>query len=267
MAVTAASSGIRKLYHYEVFRPEYLEDLLVNQRVHFSNPKNFNDPWDCHAWFDTMRAYDAAYRASHIKAFQVRIPSMTEAQQSCYEGRLSADGDLFKGALETFAEITHDALAERWRIYCLTPHPDNLRMWSHYSDKHRGVCLEFDASIALIGNAYRVNYCDVLQTLDVLEITREDAFRVLINKSTEWSYENEYGILARDRAADKVTPQFMPITDREFLLLPPLALTSIIAGCRADFDEIKSLVEKHAPGLSVRRAVQAPDRYSLIIVG
>ena len=151
------------------------------------------------------------------------------------------------------------------RIYCLTPHPDRPLMWSHYSNNHQGICLEFDAGQAVIGNAFQVEYGDALPVLDILTFTPKDAFQILVTKSPGWRNEDEYRILARDGQADDVTPQFLPITNNDFLALPPSALTAIIAGCRADVDKIKALVQKHAPGLPVKRAVQASDRYSLSI--
>jgi hypothetical protein len=127
-------------------------------------------------------------------------------------------------------------------------------MWSHYSNKHQGICLEFDAGQAVIGNAFQVEYGDALPVLDILTFTPKDAFQILVTKSPDWRNEDEYRILARDGQADDVTPQFLPITNNDFLALPPSALTAIIAGCRADVDKIKALVQKHAPGLPVKRA-------------
>jgi hypothetical protein len=52
MPGTARAAGIKRLYHYERFNPEYLADALTKQRVHCSDPANLNDPWDCRPWFD-----------------------------------------------------------------------------------------------------------------------------------------------------------------------------------------------------------------------
>ena len=164
-----------------------------------------------------------------------------------------------------FREAIRNMIVERWRIYCLTPHSDRPLMWSHYSNKHQGICLEFDAGQPVIGNAFQVEYHDALPVLDILTFVEKDAFQVFVTKSPDWSCEDEYRILARDGGADDVPPSFIPITRNDFLPLPPGALTAIIAGCRANFDEIKALVEKYAPGMPVKRAVQAPDRYSLSI--
>jgi hypothetical protein len=264
LAIRAAGARIQMLYHYENFDAEHLEDTLVDQRVHVSNPKNFNDPWDCYPCFDTTRMTDPAFRARCIREVFPRIPGLPAARQQYYEAKLQADGHFFSEMLRTeFRESFRNTILERWRVFCLTPHPDMSLMWSHYADKHRGVCLEFDARHAVIGNAWQVQYSDALPMLDILALTGESAFRILVTKSPDWRYENEYRILARDGEAYEVAP--LPITHNDFLSLPAGALTAVIAGCRANFDEIKALMEKHAPGMPVKRAVQASDRYSLSI--
>jgi hypothetical protein len=267
MALKAAESGIDRLYHYEGFSPEYLKDALVNKRVHFSNPKNFNDPWDCYPCFDTTAVNDPAYRARFMATLRpLPILGLTAAEHCYAEARLQEDSDLLRELIKTTTEFSRKMILDRWRIYCLTPHSETPLMWSHYADKHQGICLEFDAGKAVIGNAWQVQYREALPVLDILELaTDKGTFEILVSKSYDWRYEDEYRILARDREAPDVTPQFLPITNKEFLPLPQGALTAIIAGCRANLDEIKALVEKHAPGLPVKRAVQAPDRYSLSI--
>ena len=266
MAARAAEEGIGKLYHYEKFCPPYLEDTLVNQRVHVSNPQTFNDPWDCYPCFDTTRASDPAYRArciQYIRKFP--LPNLTEAKRLSYEAATQGDSRLFTQMLHSFREPLRNMIVKRWRIYCLTPYCDRSVMWSHYSNKHQGICLELDAGQAVIGGAFRVEYRDALPALDILESSDEAAFQIFVTKSPDWSYENEYRIVARDGEADDARHPLLPITTNDFLPLPPSALTGIIAGCRADVDTIKALVEKRAPGLPVKRAVQAPDRYSLSI--
>ena len=58
---TAAQDGVQKLYHYQGRNVGFLKDMLTNSRVYLSNPKNFNDPWDCNPYFD-VDVNDAADR-------------------------------------------------------------------------------------------------------------------------------------------------------------------------------------------------------------
>ncbi|MEI0566419.1 tetratricopeptide repeat protein [Brachyspira pulli] len=41
---------------------------------------------------------------------------------------------------------SYDYLLERIKVACLTTHNDNTLMWSHYADKHQGICIEYDIS-------------------------------------------------------------------------------------------------------------------------
>ena len=101
MAIRAADLGIRKLYHYENFNPDYLADTLSNQHIHFSNPQHFNDPWDCYPCMDTARASDPTYRARCIEVFrQLPNPLLTAVDRRIFEARLHQDGRLFAEMLQ-----------------------------------------------------------------------------------------------------------------------------------------------------------------------
>jgi len=227
MAVRALESGIQKLYHYETFCPKHLEDTLVQQQVHVSNPQRFNNPWDCYPCFDTTRVADPAYRAKCIEEVFQRsaLPSLPVAQQRYYEKKLQADSHFFAEVLQTeFRESVRNMIVDRWRVYCLTPYRDRPLMWSHYSDKHRGICLEFDAAQALIGGAFQVRYSDALPVLDVLSLSPEVVFQIFVTKSPDWRYENEYRILARDGGADDVPLDFCRLRTMTSCRCPPTPL-------------------------------------------
>jgi hypothetical protein len=265
--VKAVDKGIKKLYHYDKFCPKYLADTLAMQRVHFSNPSNFNDPWDCYPCFDTRQADNADYRARCIEFLQeFPLPHLSDSKRTLYERKLHADPNLFVEMLQTdFSDALRNNVVDRWRIYCLTPKADIPLMWSHYSNHHRGICLEFDTSEPHFGNAAKVEYQKTLPAIDIINITDEASFNILVTKSPDWCYESEYRILARDKSAGEgLVPPF-PITTDDFLPLNPGALTGIILGCRADVETITALVKKHAPGLSVKRAIQSVDNYTLFI--
>jgi len=38
----AAALKIEHLYHYQPYKPEWLEQLLIGGKLYFSNPRNFN---------------------------------------------------------------------------------------------------------------------------------------------------------------------------------------------------------------------------------
>ena len=44
-------------------------------------------------------------------------------------------------------------------------------------------------------------------------------------------------------------------------------MTAIIVGCQGAYDEVKRIVEENAPDLKVKRAVQIPNRYQILVEG
>lgn len=107
----------------------------------------------------------------------------------------------------------YDYLLDSIKIGCLTTKNDNTLMWSHYADKHRGICIEYD-----IGKIYekdnliinKVNYNIPIITNksiadnEILEIDNINRLIELFSiKSNEWKYEKEYRILYYDKERKK----------------------------------------------------------------
>src|SRR5215510_711247 len=44
---SALDNGVDRLYHYQRFDEEHLENTIVRDLVRFTRPSSFNDPWDC----------------------------------------------------------------------------------------------------------------------------------------------------------------------------------------------------------------------------
>lgn len=65
--------------------------------------------------------------------------------------------------------------------------PNNMLMWSHYSDEHRGCCIEFHFQNEEDENKVRpVNYVKEIKSNDVNSVEE-----VLSRKFSDWKYEQE----------------------------------------------------------------------------
>ena len=132
------------LYHWQKFVPEHLETLLRNNKIWFSRPDTFNDPWDCKPCFATDFVNDPEEIERYIQDYaditrrqRSDIPESIIAQR---QSEFRANPALLA---QKVAEITRGMwpeIAERYRVYCLGPDPGNLLMWSHYADNHRAHC-------------------------------------------------------------------------------------------------------------------------------
>jgi len=79
-------------------------------------------------------------------------------------------------------------MAERFGMICFCEHWHNPLLWSHYADKHRGMCLGFDVDDR---GLQRVNYVRKRSELKIPP-TKESANELLFTKYRDWKYEEEW---------------------------------------------------------------------------
>lgn len=78
-------------------------------------------------------------------------------------------------------------MAKRFGMICFCKHWHNPLLWSHYADKHRGMCLGFDVDDR---GLKEVNYVDKRADLKIPP-TKETADELLFTKYRDWHYEEE----------------------------------------------------------------------------
>lgn len=79
------------------------------------------------------------------------------------------------------------------RVLSLTERPDDMLMWAHYADSHRGYCLELDATIQPLSSAYRVHYAAERPVFRLFDPNRIDGLeRALLHKADFWTHEREW---------------------------------------------------------------------------
>ena len=112
----------------------------------------------------------------------------------------------------------YDYLLDKIKIACLTTHNDNTLMWSHYADKHQGICIEYDINKIFNENndkilIRKISYNKKMISYDrLINKQKKSINSVLIDnktidniidlfaiKSREWKYEDEYRILFYDK--------------------------------------------------------------------
>ena len=79
-------------------------------------------------------------------------------------------------------------MVERYGMVCFSKHWRNPLLWSHYADKHRGVCLGFEVDGQRIK---AVNYVLERPTLK-FPPTEEESNELLYTKFRDWQYEEEW---------------------------------------------------------------------------
>lgn len=138
---------------------------------------------------------------------------------------------------------------------------DNILMWSHYADQHKGFCIEFNRSPDNdLGNIkmtqpvkYYYDYPDVNPLDSDGNIDESIHKKMLFSKAKDWAYEKEWRLTYEE--GDKEEPM-------------PGDITSIIFGLRMP-DEHKNYIRKilvDQPDIRYQEAIEVEYQFRLKIV-
>jgi hypothetical protein len=268
---TAAVLPIDTLYHYQPFNADWLRQTVLRNQIYFSNPKDFNDPWDCRPHYNDDALNDPVYCARLIQRIDESGRKWSrpfdEARHNAQIDSLRSNRSLLKQHLRQFSEGIWGEIKQRYCVYCLSTKADCPLMWAHYADKHLGLCLEFQRDETIFDTTFKISYNDIYPIFDAAENTMMKRLLPLITKSADWSYEEEFRIIAQERRA--ATPHCTLMTDHNFFTFPPAFLKSVVIGCQmseSDEHKIRKIVaQRTGEPLVVKRAVRVDNRYRLAI--
>lgn len=234
------------------YLPPERTDVLADNLICFNNPLNFNDPFEFNVSFDlstlistlhtkmlslnleeSLSASDLAFFKSLPKSHQNAASKefRKNIELSLYkneENYLNSATSAFKEFNDNFIKIT--------RVLSLTETPNNILMWGHYSQSHRGFVIEFDRENYFFnqkksetdeyGFLRKVNYQKELPLNNPYSAEQISHF---LTKSLDWKYECEWRMLLISTDSDKR----IRIGDKIFDLyhFPTSAIKNIILGC------------------------------------
>ena len=178
----------KKLYKYRTFNCDdakslsRTEDIFLKNELYYSSPSSFNDPFDCLVHIDFSRISKNDFWLYYEKNVTTKKPYTLEQKREIFE-----DGYKSGELMDVFNNSLQDSFNKNG-VYSLSSKNDDVLMWSHYSDGHRGYCFEIDTSIFLPTKVkYRKRYpkFDLSNASSSLNI-------LLRTKSTHWKYEREW---------------------------------------------------------------------------
>jgi hypothetical protein len=201
------------LYKYQRIN-SFLFQLLIDNSLWFSKPCDFNDPFDVQFQLNLKSTKEQRDEAVKTLVNQMKSTNMYFNETLVYDTlskraeEIDLDTIMNKNIYEEF---------QRFGISCFSDIQDNILLWSHYSDGHKGLCLEFDFSQDehIDGWLWKVHYSNDYPII----INNDDAIKGLITKSTHWEYEREYRVVKPLHGSSKFSKS---------------SLKSIIFGARID---------------------------------
>lgn len=168
---------------------KYLIDALVKCTIHFSSPNDLNDPFDCRV--DIKKAVLQAIDITTGKRKDV-LTKFSETMESLLD------------------QIQKDS--SNFSVCSFSLKIDEPLLWSHYANKHKGVCLTYTFPESFLDNSDEImgvapiSYLDNAMThwfasnmpieeSDLTDFVIEVIKQMISIKSPAWAYEEEVRII------------------------------------------------------------------------
>jgi len=231
------------VYKYQPVNTRTLSNLK-QASIWFSAPADFNDPFDC-----ALRGIDPEQGLPDSELQRVldqirRNPGMSAKLQA---EMCTADGkptpkfrESVIRSLQSAIENERKVRREQRGVACFSELRDDIVMWSHYADGHRGFCLEFSTAFMPFSKALQVNYQDNFPTIPAGVLfsdhhaghdegtTHQLMQAFVLTKAPCWGYEKEWRTLHID--ANKLfTYDYHALTGIYFGAAMPYAQKEIIS--------------------------------------
>ncbi|KAB8036631.1 DUF2971 domain-containing protein [Janthinobacterium aquaticum] len=167
---------------------DWLPLLLNGSSIKFTSRINFNDP------FDSLSSTHLNYEAENVEKYiregleglNILPPEEIESMvKKIIKNKQQVDSN---SGDETYLDNTGIlSLASSW---------ENILLWSHYANQHKGICIGFDSEKDIFLAAQKVIYSSdfpiIIRPDDSPDVMLEKTF---LRKSKCWEYEDEWRVL------------------------------------------------------------------------
>lgn len=258
----------RKYYKYRSLADDsrkFTKDIFDRNQLYFAAPLEFNDPFESRYRQEWPGSHD-----DHVRWLTGFI--MAEHRLPKTLARTVAEQELLQQSLESRFSDLDDVPVHSFRrkslVLCLSRTWSSVLMWSHYSDSHRGICLEFEQrhGCPFWGRIRDVVYSDVAPVINMLAFgsranwsqAKEDDLvrKTLLTKAKCWEYEQESRIC-------------LLFDEKRLHVFPKRSLSGVIFGCQTPPEHVE-LVRKWCGNrqrpVALKRVQLRKGRYQLELV-
>ncbi len=241
-----------KLYRYLKLNEnwkKWLPDILLNNKWKFTNPLSQNDPFDCKLKVDFLNGTDFEF----IDYLKMNAGKNTRNDAEFLHSLRYKNSFLMDSILD---DDPHFFLS-------FSKSPDNLLMWAHYADSHKGIVLGIEIDdpdnnkvhpIQYVEDFIGIKQLNEMQTaVDQTGNSKALVEHVLTEKSMDWAYEQEYRIISREKED----------------VYPDIHVSQIIYGHKFGEKEkvwIKNLIQQHSLKIEQKKVELNRRRFKLDVV-
>lgn len=277
--------------YFKYYTADCLKLTLSNATRKWSSPFEFNDPFDNRLkirWTGNTIDLEKAITEKIIQLVEEEQPdfdllfsdmqllvshirTLPPAERSACLSELQKLKGIYTqeslAAMHATLNRTIEILLSDISIFCLTADHDNLLMWAHYADNHKGGVVKFlpvekvDSPLLL---AKKVNYSKETPAMgfsnllnNTMEFRRAAIDAITLTKSTDWQYEKEWRIVTRLRN---------PTNKYEVLPFAEEEVGGLYLGCRMsekDKSEMIGIMARKYPWAPIYQATPKRDEFSL----
>lgn len=204
----------RYLYKYAPLNNFSLQ-AIANGHFWYSKLGAFNDPFEPKSplvELKTSGTMDQLIQANIIDIDDVELANITNEYiydrfhhdyNSTLQARLSEPSKYKSDINDTIIKVYDEV--DDYGVLCLSSIPNDILMWSHYSSNHTGICIQLeienDSILDDTDKTFRVDYSEEYPTYEFFQGLKNDLSKrqiiqaIVANKSTHWSYENEWRVI------------------------------------------------------------------------
>ena len=313
-----------KIYNYT--KLEYAKRILETNAIKITHPREFNDPFDCdikigekdiekairvlkeYAFMQTsLEAMNSnPGRLTHIG--KLWKPLLEREQQLNIKDKfyksnpgITTMTNLLFNTAQKFGAIDNNKVRDEFdktileKIYqirdqslvgCFSKRNDSILMWSHYADKHKGVCIEFerpnegfiDVKYSNKRVSFDIDYAVRLTLGHIMakeDIDKNDEVKVekllapYFTKFSDWQYEEEVRCVYLEKdnnvfseiVKDKDTGKEIEV----WFASINAPITKIIIGCNANKEALTDILAiAEIKSIPVEYCTPSDEEYKLI---
>lgn len=273
--------------------------MIEHRTIRWRTPLQFNDPFDTQtrltASVDIDAFADQFVQRLRELAFSPEVPNYYDPKNDLHlaamimrrttpaNKREEALAFMREGALESarvltnsLADMSDDLAAhlQHGRVFCMTETINNVVMWSHYAEEHRGIGFKFrvlddvDHPFCIAKPvAYSDDYINIGNSVQMADhFSRaipidlaELAWKLVYIKHSDWRYEKEWRCYWPLLNEPVGTGYIDPVQD-------PRLFEAIYLGCNmeeGDKEDIIDHVRRHLPGAEIYQASKSQTSFDL----
>ena len=249
------------LYKYSPINPNFL-DSVSQYYLWLSKPTEFNDFFDSRILLDTDSAVNDidGHMNTVFKNFDFKQKAI-----NMYTKIREYDPALF----HDLVNIPYLNVVGNFGICCFSTKCDNLLMWSHYANRHKGVCVKynFENEKYISSILHPVTYSKEYPKVKYVDSYNYGVFeKLFLTKSIDWKNEDEWRLVQTKYATNLKYEDGGP-KNYGRLDVNKSSIVEVVFGCNAveaDIEYVKhAFIDAGYSSVVFKQASEVNFRYQL----